>query len=128
MITVKGFRYYSDYRMPKVERNFNTLDEFEKWIENNSVGKNRIHLPPQLNDGSFDQQWAGSFSGHLSFTDETRSQDSDISCHICLVERDGAIIFSSGDYTERKGHISLEMKSCLAHLKTYINSDYNFAP
>ena len=128
MITVKGFRYYDDYMKPQFKHAFPSLTEFEKWIQNTNINKKRIHLPPQDAKGDFEQQWASTFSGHLSFPDEDGGQRPDVSCHICLIEKDGAILFSSGTYTDDKGHISSEMKESLSRLKSYINADYNFAP
>lgn len=128
MITVKGYHYYDDYTKPQFKHEFSSLTEFEKWIQNTNIKKDRIHLPPQDANGDFDQQWASTFSGHLSFTDEDGGSRPDVSCHVLLIEKDGAILFSSGNYTNDKGHISSEMKESLSRLKSYINADYNFAP
>lgn len=128
MIKIKGYRHYDDYNEFKYVKEFSSTDDFEKWIQDTAINKKRIHLPAQNANGDFEQQYARSFSSHLSFIDENRSQLPSVSNHVCLIEKDGAIIFSSGDYTDGKGHISSEMKIILDHLKTYIAADYNFAP
>ena len=128
MITVKGFRYYDDYNRPTYTKEFLSMTEFEKWLQTAAVDKKKIHLPPQDTNGDYDQRWAGSFSGHLSFVDERRGHLPSVSCHVCTVEKDGMIIFSSGDYTGGKGHISSKMKETLSRLRAYINAEYNFAP
>lgn len=129
MITVKGFRYYNDNNRPKFEKKFENLGQLSYHIQQNALGKTRIHFPAQNDDGLFNQQFAGSFSGHLYYSDEVRYNDGDVSSHIELIRDDesGKILFSSGSLTDGKGHISTPMKEMLTNLKAWTKEEYAFA-
>ena len=128
MITIKGFRYYNDSNCPKVEKQFENLGQLSYFIQQNALGKKKIHFPAQNDDGNFNQDFAGTFSGQLSFDDEVRYTTANISMHIELVkDSDGKILFSSGTYTDGKGHISTAMKEMLASLKAWSKEEYAFA-
>lgn len=124
MITVKGFRYFNDNNCPRVEMTFDNLEQLQYFIEQNTLGKKRVKFPAHNADGSFDQKFAGSFSGNLRYADE-----GNISIHIELIKDtdSGKILFSSGSLTDGKGHISTPMKEMLASLKLWTEEEYAFA-
>ena len=129
MITVKGFRYYNDNHCPRIDSRYENLGQLAYHIKQTALGKSRIKFPAQNSDGTFDQNFAGSFSGHLSYADEQRHNDGDISTHIELIQDDsnGKILFSSGSLTDKKGHISTTMNEMLENLKTWAKAEYDFA-
>lgn len=127
MLTVHGFRYYDDYHQPQFTKIFENMDAFTKWVMDTAKSKKTIHLPAQNDDGTFNQNFATSFSSHLSFTDEIRISLADISCHIVLIKENEKILFSSGDETDKIGHISSTAKTMIKNLKNYIEKDYEFA-
>ena len=129
MITVKGFRYYNDNNCPKMEKTFENLGQLLYFIEQNALSKKRVYLPAQNSDGTFNQQFARTFSGHLSYADEKRYHDEVITSHIELIKDNdtGKIIFSSGSLTDGKGHISTPMKDMISSLKAWTEAEYVFA-
>ncbi len=129
MIIVKGFKYYNDNNMPSFTKQFENVGQLGKFIQDNTLGKSRIHFPAHNEDGTFDQEYAGTFSGTLYYDDERRYNDGDISTHIELITDNdtGKILFSSGSLTDKKGHISTSMKEMLDNLRSWTKEEYDFA-
>lgn len=129
MITVKGFRYYDDSHMPGFEKKFENLGQFLYHIQHDALDKEYVKFPAQNDDGTFNQQFAGTFSGQLRYADEARFNAGDVSTHIDLItdEDTGKILFSSGRLTGKKGHISTPMKEMLENLEEWTKDEYEFA-
>ena len=128
MLKVTGYRYRTDFDMPKFEKNFENLGQLLYYIEENATGKSAIMFPAQKKDGSFNQNFARTFSGQLRFScEETSSGTIDMNIALIKNMEDGKILFSSGDFTDRIGHISTPMKEMLENLKAWSMMPYNFA-
>lgn len=128
MITVTGIRYRYDNNCPKFKKQFDNLGQLSYYIQNECLGKKSIRFPAQNDDGSFDQRYAGTFSGALRYDDEESARGNP-SVIIKLIKDDGTgqILFSSGDYTDKTGHISTIMKDMLTGLKHWTTKEYDFA-
>ncbi len=128
MITVKGFIYYSDFNMPAFEKKFENLGQLLYFIKNNTLGKSRILFPAVTKDGKFNQNFASTFSAHLRYESEQRSDRCNAETHLTLIkDEDDKILFSSGEYTDSVGHISSAMKQMLDDLKSWSEAPYEFA-
>lgn len=127
MIKVKGFKYYNDNNRPSFEMSFENLGQLAYFIKDNVIGKD-IKFPAQNADGTFDQCYAGSFSGNLRYCNEVSRNGLHISTHIELIkDQHGKILFSSGSLTDKMGHVSRAMKEMLENLKTWKSEAYAFA-
>ena len=108
MITAKGFKYYEDNEHRRgFEKKFKNLEQLLSFIQHDALGKERVHLPAQNDDGTFDQRYACCFSGTLYYVSGIRPNTAHISTHINLItdEDTRKILFSSGSSTGGKGHI-----------------------
>ena len=127
MIKVKGFDYYNDSNMPVFEKEFNNLGHLSAYIQENALGKKKIYMPAHESDGSFNQAYSNCFSGNIRWIIKRRLDNGDVSRHIELITENGKILFSSGTYTDGRGHISNAVKQFIADLEYWISKNYDFA-
>ena len=127
MITVKGYHYFNDNNMPQFTKQFENVGQLMYHIQQNALGKKKVFLPSQEDDGSFKQMYAGAMCGCLRYDDEVRSNGDASMCVELVSDEDGKILFSSGSRTDGRGHISTAMKDALKNLKAWKDAEYEFA-
>ena len=59
MITVKGYKYYNDNKMPMFTKEFENVGQLMNHIQKEALGKTHVQLPAHNEDGSFNQNFAG---------------------------------------------------------------------
>lgn len=117
MITIKYQKYWNDYNTSYETKTFYTLNEYKAWILD-------------ILDGNTDK-WYHSIPTPQNYPDEPRrieacSRDG-WSYWTHMIVRDGAIIFSDGEYTDGIKHWNDDVKSFLADLKNKIeHPHFNF--
>ena len=122
MITVKGVRYFNDYNMPSFEYHYDNLGQFMHFIQNDTLGKNRIRFPNVTKPGKIE-----SLDTSFEWADEYRNNGGDIQKWIYLITENGKILFSNGRLTDHKTHVSTAIKELFDNLKAWQNEEYDFA-
>lgn len=127
MITVKGYKYYNDNKMPMFTKEFENVGQLMNHIQKEALGKTYVQFPAHNEDGSFNQDFAGAMCGCLRYSDENLSSGNPTVCIELITDSEGDIQFSSGSRTGNRGHISSIVKEALTNLKEWTESEYVFA-
>ena len=124
MITVKGYRYYTESNQLSFSEKYENLGQWMCDIQNNAYSKDKIYLPARNEDGSFNQTFSKTQSGCLRYYGNDNIEYKLIEM---IIDEYGKVLFSSGSRTNGKGHISSQMKEILDGFDEWIKRDYKFA-
>lgn len=122
MIKVKYNKYYNDYRRFDEIKTFCSLDDFANWLFDMVQGdyKYKIWFVDPYDDHMRD--------GKLHLDNSCiKSRDGDWQYWIEQIEKDGAIIYSTGKYTNGICHWNDEIKQWLVKCRDRMNNPrFNF--
>lgn len=123
MIRVKYEKYYNDYRNSQVETTFSSLDELADWLFGMVKGnydKSSLWFVDPDKDHMMD--------GKLHLDNSCiQSYDGTYSYWVEQIEKDGAIIYSCGTFTNGICHWNSEVKQWLRGCrKRKSNPSFNF--
>ena len=123
MITVRYEKYYNDYRNSQEVKQFSSLEEVADWLFGMVKGeyKRSIFF---VNPDSDHIMYEGKL--HLD-SSCIKSHDGTYTYWVEQIEKDGAIIYSCGTFTNRICHWNDEVKQWIRECRTRMNNpQFNF--
>ncbi len=120
MITVKGLKY----KERVFEKKFKDLEQLLSFIKHDAIGKECIRLPVLNDDGTLEQLLGGCYTNSTLYYHGTASP---MGIRLITDDDTGKILFSSGYFTDGKGHVSTPMREMLEDLEEWTKEEYEFA-
>lgn len=127
MIKVTGYNYHNDYYKPVFVEDYEHIGQFIAHIQKISLSRDLVRLPASNEDGTFDQKYACFMAGRLRYSTEYCADGTVNTMCVDLISEGDKILFSSGVFTDQKGHISTLAKRAFESLKQWKEKDYEFA-
>ena len=119
MINIRGTYYYNDNSRGEMKWSFENIGQFQHWIMRN-ISKKDLKIP-MLKDGTvyFNNFMAFKFCKEHNGGDN-RYESFD------LIEEDGKIMYSNGNFTNRQGHCGQRCMNMFVELKKWKECPYEF--